>query len=77
MKELHQDTKMIKGVLEEFASCHYSNLVKALLSYELSCDDEEILQEAYDDLMTKDGVNLISDELRDRVISLMEEKKGE
>lgn len=74
MKELHQDTKMIKGVLEEFASCHYSNLVKALLSYELSCDDEEILQEAYDYLMTQDGVNLISDELRDMVKAHMEEK---
>lgn len=72
MKEICKGTRMIKGILNEIANENYSHLVKAIISFELHCDDEDILQETYDYFMSHSNVKLLSDEIIEMV-----SKKGE
>ena len=74
-KELKENTKMIKAILEEFADYHYEDYIKAIISYETDCTDDNILNNVYKHYMKEDGVSLLNSELVDRVFKL-KEKKG-
>nr|DAK99241.1 MAG TPA: hypothetical protein [Caudoviricetes sp.] len=74
-REMKDNTKMIKAILEEFSDYHYEDYIKAIISCETHCTDNTILSNVYKEYMEKKDMQLLNNEIIDKVLKL-KEKKG-
>ena len=57
----------MKAILELMATKSYKELIKAILSFETTVEDEVILEKVYEFYFNEDGVTLLNEELKERL----------
>lgn len=61
--------KEIKSNLEKYAKENYKDLIKSIISLESPETSEKTLDEIYDYYMENDGVYLLSEEIREKLVN--------